>query len=282
VAWQARDLDEPRSPAAARVGDVVITVADVERQARASGADARAALEELVRFELLAAEARRHGVGLPSVRDDEIRAAMVRRLLARELEPTLRKRDVPEAELRARYEENRNYFEHGRLVEVQMLALFVGRVRKESKREQITRDAAALAAFVAAHPPQTNEEFAAIAEQREWADRGVMTMRKLQTPPGPGATPFGSPVADAIHALSAPGQMTKLMSDADGYYIARYLSERPAKHVSFEAARAEIVEKYYEVWRQQRFAALAAQLGRKYHAEVFAERLTTASSPLAR
>jgi hypothetical protein len=252
---------------------VTITAADVARQARASGRDPRAALEELIRFELLAAEARREGLTLPPVSDGEIRAAMVRRLLARELEPTLGKAGIPESDLRALYDQNKSYFVHGRLVEVQMLALFIGRVRKQARREQITRDAERLAALIAERQPKTDAEFAAIANEGDWTNRGLMTMRKLQTAPGPDASPFGSAVAEAIQALHAPGEMTKLVADSDGYYIARYLSERPAKNVSFEAARAEIIDRYHEPWRQRRFLAFADQLARKHRAEVFLDRL---------
>ncbi len=91
----------------------------------------------------------------------------------------------------------------------------------------------------------------------------------------PGSKPFSSKVAQAIHALRAPGQTTKLVADDDGFYIARYLSERAPKRVEYAAARDEIITKYHDVWRKQRFVALTDELARKHGAQVFADRLTS-------
>lgn len=272
ISWQARAAHD--DPVVARVDDAPITASDVQRAARIWGASPSATLEKLVGFELLAAQARRDGQALGDADDDHLRAAMVRRYLESEVEPHLGPADIPEAELRARYAEAREHFVHTRLVEAQFLMIPTRRLKDEAQRQLAERTAREVAAHVAAHPELNVDQFSALYERPEWRAAKLLTFRRFQSAPGPSSQPFSSVVASAVHALGAPGQTTGLVQDDTGYYIARYVSERAARHDEFETARAELVSKYHDHWRKKRFLELTDQLGRKFRAQASPELLS--------
>ena len=98
----------------AAIDGAPILAADVAAEMRRSGKTARAALDAMADFELLAAAAARSiGPGDPDVAEAR-RRAMVQVLLARELEPRLDKSAIPERELRGIYERAKSAFVHPR------------------------------------------------------------------------------------------------------------------------------------------------------------------------
>lgn len=108
----------PAGEVVATVDGVAITASRVAELAEATGLPPRTAVDRLVEFELLAAEARRRGLE----RDPDARAAgrkaMVQRYLAEEFEATHRIEDMPEAMLRKAYEQNIRMFVRPRLRKV--------------------------------------------------------------------------------------------------------------------------------------------------------------------
>ena len=82
---------------AARVGDEVITVDDVAAEVRRTGQPAAAALEDLIRLELVTHEAR-HGSkpGQDQALADLEKSVMVQRYLEREIEPRLTRDSIPD------------------------------------------------------------------------------------------------------------------------------------------------------------------------------------------
>ena len=93
-------------PVVARVGDMPIHASEVAAQAQRSGRPPRQALDDLIRFQLLAERARQRSGGLvdPGPPSDSL---LVQRLLERDIEPALRPQDIPEEDLRRAYEQVR-------------------------------------------------------------------------------------------------------------------------------------------------------------------------------
>ena len=147
----------------ARVGTVEIKQADVLRQMRFSGKAPREALDELIRFELLAAAA---SAVVPASDPDVVQAqagAAVARMIAHEIEPRLGKQDVPDVVLRDVYEKARKAFVHPRLVEVAMLNVYTGARMKDAPRASAAETARALEQYLRQQPQQTVDGFQVIA-----------------------------------------------------------------------------------------------------------------------
>jgi hypothetical protein len=143
-----------------------IYAADVERVMAARGASARAALDELIGQELLAAEARRRGLlDDPEVVDTR-RRERVRALLRREFEPSFDgPEDIPAAEVEEvwRLPSIRMYYDHDRYHGV---AYVRAELKKDAAPEAVAaaqKTAETFRALAVAARPETREAFFAVA-----------------------------------------------------------------------------------------------------------------------
>lgn len=259
----------------ARVGAVEIKQADVLRQMRFSGKPPRAALDELIRFELLAGAA---AAVVPARDPDVVQAqagAAVARMIAQEIEPRLGKQDIPDAVLRDVYEKARKAFVHPRLVEVAMLNVYTGARMKDAPRARAAETARALEQYLRQHPHRTTDGFQAIGQDPAWRDRGVKFSRVWQGIDDP----FPVEVGREVQRLTAPGQATPMITAETGFHVSQYIAEQPPKNVSFEEARDQLRDQIYERWRSGRFLELTSELAGGHVIEAYPERLATPPSP---
>jgi PPIC-type PPIASE domain len=259
------------SPIVATVAGTPITAAQVAGQMRRAGRNARDALQELVTFEILARAAAPMSGASPEGRDFEgpdpiaLAALKVQRLVEREIEPRLSRKAIPDSDVRTVYERTRPRFVHGRLVEVAVLCVFTGARMKSEPRARAEANARELKKFVDQIPPGSASEFESIAKDTRWADRQVSFTKVLQSEDAP----FPPVVGRAVQRLSRPGQITDLVGDETGYYIARYVSEQPPKNVSLAEAAPGIRDEIFEPWRRGRFLRLSSELAAGHEVEVF-------------
>jgi hypothetical protein len=253
----------------ARVAGRPILASEIARDARVSGSDPAAALEARVRFELLATAAAAAGLP-PSPTDEEsLRQAKVERLIEDRLEPRLRRDAIPEAEVRTFYDRVRKRFVHGRLVQVAVLCVFSGARMKAEPRARAARRAAELRDYLDAHPGLDDDAFLAIGHDPAWTEHtpSVSSTTVWQDD----AEPFPAVVGEAVARLGRRGQTTPLVGDETGYYVARYLAERPPERVSFAEARPRLEEEMWLPWRRRRFLDLTLELARGHEVEAFPE-----------
>jgi hypothetical protein len=261
----------------ARVAGRPILASEIARDARLSGTDPTAALEARVRFELLATAAAAAGVP-PSPADEEsLRQAKVERLIEDTLEPRLRRDAIPEAEVRAFYDRVRKRFVHGRLVQVAVLCVFSGARMKAEPRARAARRAGELRDYLDAHPGLADDAFLAIAHDPAWTER--MPSVSSATVWQDEAEPFPVVVGKAVARLGRRGETTPLVGDESGYYVARYLGERPPENVSFAEARPRLEEEMWPPWRRRRFLDLTLELARGHEVEAFPESFPALVSP---
>jgi peptidyl-prolyl cis-trans isomerase C len=253
----------------ARVGEVPIFASQVLAEAKRTGRTPREALDDLVTFNLLAEQARQHGLRPAAMSDEEVRSALVQRLLERDLEPSMTAESIPDQVLRPIYDKAKHLFVHPRLVEVGVLAIYTGALMKDKPREERTRTAKELATWVQTHPPKSLEEFSAIGRAPAWTSRHVSYAKFFQGTD----RPLSSAVAPAIAALKTDGEMTQLLSDDAGFYIARYVGERPPENITFEQARAKLRAGYQDRWKRQHFQEYTNKLKQAHKVVAFFERL---------
>lgn len=258
-------------PVVARVGDVPVFAREVAAQAARTSRPPDQALDDLIRFHLLAERARAAGASAASPEVVQAwKQALVQRLLERDLEPKLGAEDVPEADLRTLYERNRDYFVHPRLVEVIALSVFTGARMKPEPRARARKTALELHAHIQSRPGRTVEDFSAIAADPAWMQRKVRMSRTWQGPD----KPFSAVVGAEVAKLTRPGDTTPLVEDEDGYHVARYIAERPPRNTAFAEAREEIARSYFPSWRTERFTQFAQKLAATHGAETHASRLS--------
>jgi hypothetical protein len=255
----------------ARVGAVPIFAQEVKARAAESGLPVREALAEMVQLHVMAEKARLTAP-LSGVTDRDVKSALVQRLLEREFEAKSRPEDVPEEELRARYQELIEQFVHPRLVEVVVLSIYTGERMKPEPRAERRATAQELAAYVEMMDVRTPEAFLAVARDPAWAKRRVSVNRLWQGV----AKPFGPEVGAAVARLKAPGDTTPMIEDESGFHVARYIKERPPENTSFADAREKLRNAYHQRWRALRFLEFTSRLREAHNIEVYTRRLTSA------
>ncbi len=251
-------------PVVAKVGDVPIHAREVEAERVRLGGTARQALDALISLHLLAEAARRHeDFSPPWLNDAELKSALAERLIARDITPKLTQDSVPDSELQALYQKAIKAFVHPRLVDIGVLAIFTGPAMKKEPRLKRREVAYALADHVASKTIAGPQDFEAIARDPAWHEKKVTFRRALQ---GDDA-PFSMKVGSAVAKLKASGDTTSLIEDETGFYIATYAGERPPKNVSFAEARPELLQRFYERWRDLQRERLITKLGEGHRIE---------------
>ena len=259
----------------ARVDGVPIHAADVAAEMRRGGGPARAALERLIDFELLAAAAA--PTTSPATDSDVAEArdqVAVQLLLERELETHLGKDAIPDGVLRDLYQKALSVFVHPRLVEVGLLIVYTGARMKDQPRAEAIATAHALEAYVR-DKPATPESWKAIATQPEWRDRKVQFTRTWQALDDP----FPIEVGRAVAALRHPGDTTPLVVNEMGCFLACYISERPPENVTFEQARDRLRAQVYERWKRAQFLEFAQTAANPHRIEAYPERFAPEAAP---
>jgi hypothetical protein len=268
VAWQpapAPDL----GGVVARVNDIPLYSKQVEARAKRTGKAPRDALLAVVDDCIAAEGARAQGRLLPSDQDPEVESAIVQRLTEREIEPGLRREAIPDTALRPLYDKVRERFVHPRLVEIGVLAVFTGELMKEEPRREREQVAKELATFIAKQPPASLDDFIAVARDNGWADRNVVYRRMVQGLDAPLSKRIGAEVLK----LHAPGELTALLSDETGFYVARYIDEKQPENITFEQAREKLASAYHQRWSQEQFLNAVSKMAEKHKVEVHFDRV---------
>ncbi len=229
-----------------------IRVADVRRQAIASGTTPRAALEALIEAELVAAEAARRGLERHPEVQEGVAQTLVKRLLATTFEQEVLPAHVTQAEIDQMYERNRGHFDRPTLVEVHhILAL------ADAKTDPATHAAAkARAATVAvrAKAVRSVEEFDALAAELS-DDKIKLRLEKL--PPFPRTGAMVESFAEAAFALSGPGAVSSVVTTSYGYHVIFFLQQISELHTpraqAEEDLRSSLFEKVVRPREFQRF-----------------------------
>jgi hypothetical protein len=253
----------------ARVGGIPVFASQVLAEARRSGKSPAEALDQLVEANLLAEVARGRGFPESRLGGRDLDNVLVQRFLEKELEPGLRADAIPDSVLKPLYDRGRDSFVHPRLVEVAVLAVYTGSLMKETPRLERANLAQELVALFEKRKPKTLDEFLAVAKDPVWAGRPVTTDRIVQGLDQPLTRKIGIEIAK-LHSV---GDTTPLLSDENGFFIARYISERPPENITFEQIRGKLATGYFERWRAQQFLDFTGKLMSSYKVEAHFDRL---------
>ena len=143
------------------------------------------------------------------------------------------------------------------------------RPQKEGLFDQQSAQAEREQPLAARMRPRTLDEFQAVARDPSWSSRAVVYRRFLQSPD----RPLSPEVGAEIVKLHQPGEMTGMLSSEDGYFVARYVSERAPANITFAMARDKLRAGYLERWQRQQFEELTGKLIREHKVEGFFDRI---------
>ena len=242
----------------ATVAGAPILSSQLSAHVKATGLQKRAALDDLVRQEVLAREARRRGYDRQREVDLARREAMVRQFVAHDFGDTHADPSViPEADLRQVYERYREYFNHDRLARVFNVCTTpeTARAIYDDTKANPPKDEADFDRIVKAHGARADNilvEETSLAYQEKWRKALFGAVHKS---------------GDLLlaHLPDLPFPCTDHVA-----WTQEYL---PARHDSFEQARNEVAKKAWDSWRESAFGRWAAQLQRQHQVEVHAENL---------
>jgi parvulin-like peptidyl-prolyl cis-trans isomerase-like protein len=254
----------------ARVGEVPIFAAEVAGQAARTGKPPRQALDDLIELHLLAERLRDRWPPADEGSRALERELVVQRLVEREFEAHSRPEDMPDSVVRVIYDSAVASFVHPRVVEVAVLAVTPGKRALPSVREEAKRTVTELKAVVDTRKGKTAEDLQEAMAADKWHERHVQFFRFFQAGNKPYTAKFGAEVAK----MKTPGETSPIIEDENGYYIARYLSERPPANQSFEDVKKELRDAYYPRWRQAKFLEFTEQAGARHAVEIHTGALT--------
>jgi peptidyl-prolyl cis-trans isomerase C len=244
VAKRSR-VDVEDSPVVARVGERKITAAELKARMAEYGPMARARLsvtegkrellDGMIRTELLAQAARARGLEDDFSVRRRLDEVLAEAFLQKDLEPRRATVDVTDAELRARFEQDKAGFSRPERVRIAHLFLSAP---EEPAAQRVRRKAEAEALLVEAREALRKDfhGFAPLvrakSEDPESRPNGgeltPLTREELSTRLGP-------ELAEAVFAAKTPNQLLdRVIATRAGFHVVRLLEHEPAGVASFE------------------------------------------------
>jgi peptidyl-prolyl cis-trans isomerase C len=268
--WSGAWSPPPRAGAevVATVDGAEIYAGDVAKQMAATGATARAALDELISAALLAAEARRRGLADDPEVVETRKRERVRALLRRDFETSFDSPDdVPQAEVESIYAmpNIRALYDHDR---VHTVAYVRFPVKKNAPpTEDATAHAAAQSFYdqLAKEKPQTQEAFFELAAKlpREPAVERQTNQVYKTMPRGPAVPEF----ARAAHSVTKVGEVARPVRTEWGWDVLWLAEILPEEHVPREQAFADIRKRRFEASRRIAFQKWVERVAAPYRVE---------------
>ncbi|WNG16930.1 peptidyl-prolyl cis-trans isomerase [Cystobacter fuscus] len=238
----------PGEPVVARVGDGTITASEFKAKLEEQPAFIRSRytsleskkefLDNLIRFELLAQEARNQGLD----QDPEVKATleklMVQKLIQKQAAAAANQK-VTEEELKKYYQDHLSEFVRPERVRVSQV--FLASASEDPKRGQVKAEADKLLADVRRRevgPDKT--AFGALARSRSDdattreadGDLGFKTREEL-------SAQWGPQVAEAAFGLKAVGELSEVAS-ARGLHLLKLVARQPGLEQTLDMVRARI------------------------------------------
>jgi peptidyl-prolyl cis-trans isomerase C len=256
----------------AQVDDVTITTADMKDLlaryanqpfvlARYSSLEKKKELlDSLIRYEVLAIEARKKGYE----RDPEVQRAakdkMVKGFTQKEINDKLKPTDVPDADVEKFYKEHTAEYVRPETVRISQIL-----VKDRAKAQKVLAAAKAL-------PKSDLKAFRElVAKDSEDADSrqrgGDLTQFDRATPQHPPA------VVHAAFALKDIGDLSELVTTEKGFAILKLTDRRPALTRTLDEAKPEIQRRLLEDMRAKRKRELVEEARKSIRVEIFEDQV---------
>jgi peptidyl-prolyl cis-trans isomerase C len=269
------------SAVVAKVDDEVITVADVQERINKQSPFVRARytsnekkkefLDSLIRFEVMANEAKRRGFD----NDPEVlrvmKQQMISKFLQKDFESKLKVEDVPDAEVQKYYSEHPAEFNQKEEVRVSEVT-----VKDKAKADKAYAEAKALPKPTVAMPPTSEKEkkeFKDIvnkysdddeAKQRA-GDLGFFDKDSQRYP---------KPIVEAAFKLAEVGDVAPPIKTEKGWAVIRLTQKRPGFSRPLAEVKRQIQQRLFRDTRTKAMDNFVAELKKKSNIEIKEENLS--------
>jgi peptidyl-prolyl cis-trans isomerase C len=254
----------------AKVGDQVITVADLQKQIDAQPPFARARyaaperkkelLDSLVRTEVMAMEARNRGYDRDPELQRMFQQQMINLLVQKDFEAKIKVDDVPDADAEKYFAEHTAEFQ--RPDEVRVSQVFAKDRAKAQKA----------AAELKAAPPEDGRKLrelvAKYSEDEESRQRGGdLGFFDRST------TRFPKPLVEAAFALKTLNDLSGVVHTDKGFVVVKLTQTRPGFSRPFAEAKQQIKTRLFHELRGKRMEAFVQEIRARLKVAVFEDRL---------
>ncbi len=245
-----------------KVEDFIATQPPMMRSRYQNRAEQEQLIENLVRIELLAAEAQKKGYDKTPAVVRTVKDASVQALLRSEIEDKFSPDNVSSADVQKYYEEHRSEFHRPASRRVSLIVLASEDEAKSAIAELQKADARAFAEYA------RNKSIDAGSKARG-GDLGYFSK---DAPEGQ-ADKIGEAVRKAAFGLKNNGDTSATpVAVEQGFAVLRLTGERPERNTGLADADSAIRTKLWRQQRQQGLEALVSSLREKDKPQVFAER----------
>jgi len=268
----------------ARVGEQTITVDDLERELAAqreggavsvvAPARRRAVLDDLIRREVLAQNARAAGYAEHPEVVATVERALVAQFRDEQMEARLVAVAVSDPEIEAYYRAHRADYTTPERVRAALIWISVPPRATDAKRRELREKAEAASAEAA-----SGEDFGALAVRYSHDQasryRGGDTGWLVRGP----EERWDPQVMDAVFALRDPGDVSPLVTTPLGFAVAKLIERRPQETRPLEAGRRHIYERLLKQKRRDAYEAFLAEMERNVEVEVDEQLLGSLPAP---
>jgi PPIC-type PPIASE domain len=250
----------------ARINGAPILRSDLKLQMR-RGQGRRAALDALIKLELLAQEAQRRGFDRdPRVLREQERA-MTNLLVRRGFRSHFTKAQVPKELIEAAYKLNRTRYVHEELVRVSHI-IALANDRQDAEHHRKARSLAQKAHSSATSRPMSAKAFREIGAlvKKDGATVEVRAEGPFITPRPPAR--LAPRFINAAFELHKPGQISPVLQTNYGYHVIYLEARIPPRNDPLGRVEDEIRAKVFEQARKQAFERWAEQLEQTHKAKL--------------
>jgi parvulin-like peptidyl-prolyl isomerase len=246
----------------ARVGNEPITVETVRQTIARNGyniyqeASAKKALNDAIRFELLAAEAKKLGFDKDPAIAQQVKQLLVQKLVAEKIDASLKGQTFSDDELKAYYAAHTNDFAKPATARGAVLTVLV----QEGKL-----DAARAKADEALGKLGSGERLDTVVRQysddpSERISGGAISWVAENQP----SRRYPPEVVSAMFVLKKPGEVSGVVATARAFYIVTLTEKRPGQLTPFEQAKNEVRNRLLRERREQAYNDYCEKLKKEF------------------
>lgn len=261
------ELDAPL----AKIDSEVITVGEFQARINSqspyvrgrytSRENQREFLTNLIRFEVLAIEARRRGLDKDPDAVRAMKQIMIQKLMAAEFESAGRAETITEAEMRAYYDKNPNRYNKPEEVRVSAIVL-----SNKASAERVAK-------LALGEVGKTNRGFRQLVEKHSVDQESKLRNGDLRYFSRENRE-IPAPVIEAAFGLGRTGAVAGPIDAGDGrYFIIRQTGKRKAINKAFESVKQQIRNRLARTKRSEAQRAFISKLKKSTEIEVFDDNL---------
>lgn len=255
-------------PAVARGDGVVVTVDEFKARLKEQSPIIRQRfttlerkkefLDGLIRFEVLAAEAERKGLGNDPDIQNAIRKLMVQKLVQRYFTDGGSAKDIPESELKDYYEKNKGEYYRPTRVRLAVVSFMApaGSPQRAAKKGAAAKAAGEIRAEATKNPLAFGQLAQKYSEDEATkvigGDLGFKSHEEL-------AKAYGEPFANAIFAQK-DGTISGVVESTQGYHVVRVAGRQEELNRPFEQVKDQLAARLFRERKQRDLEAWVKQL----------------------